>query len=315
MEEKLSAIYYNPAHPGSYGGIKPLAKAAGVSEGKAKAWLTKQRVYTLHKQPKRRFPRRRIVVQETDEQWQVDLCDLPSIARYNSGNRYILTAIDCLSRFAWAVPLKNKNAQAVNKAMQKVFEMARNTPKRIQTDLGKEFYNSSFQQLMKQHGIEHFSTKNEDIKAAMVERFNRTLKERMWRYFSHHRTHRYIGVLPDLLNAYNNSPHSSLNGLTPQYARYYASDDDLWDMQYGDMPLHRKKKKGEPNLKTGDFVRIVHTKGPFKKGYYAQWTEEVFVIEKYVPRTGVYYIKDLQGELIDGTFYEDELIKVWQAED
>ena len=267
-------------------------------------------MYTLHKQPKRRFSGRRIVVQETDEQWQVDLCDLPSIARYNNGYRYILTVIDCLSRFAWAVPVKTKSAHAVSQAMQKVFEMAGNTPKRIQSDLGKEFTGSSFQKLMKHYGIEHFSTKNEDIKAAMVERFNRTLKERMWRYFSHRRTNRYINVLPDLLNAYNNSPHSSLKGLTPQYARDHVSDNDLWEMQYEDMPLHREKKKGEPNLKTGDFVRIVHTKGPFKKGYYAQWTEEVFIIEKYVPRTGVYYIKDQQGEQIDGTFYEDELIKV-----
>ena len=160
MEDKLAAIYYNPAHPGSFGGVKRLAKAAGVSDSKAKTWLMKQRVYTLHKQPKRRFSRRRIVVQETDEQWQVDLCDLPSIARYNNGYRYILTVIDCLSRFAWAVPVKTKSAHAVSQAMQKVFEMAGNTPKRIQSDLGKEFTGSSFQKLMKHYGIEHFSTKN-----------------------------------------------------------------------------------------------------------------------------------------------------------
>ena len=145
---------------------------------------------------------------------------------------------------------------------------------------------------MKQSRIEHFSIKNEDIKV-MVERFNRTLKSRMWQYFSHRHTHRYINVLHDSLNAF---PHSSLKGLTPQYARDHSTSDELWDIQYEDMPLHRKKKKRwEPNLSPGDRVRIVHLNKPF---------------DKYVTRTGVYYISDAEGEEIEGSFYEDELQKV-----
>ena len=82
-------------------------------------------------------------------------------------------------------------------------------PVYLQTDKGKEFITQSMQKFFKENNIRFWITSNLDIKAAIVERFNRTLKERMWRYFTHKSLRRYIDVLQDIVFAYNHTRHSS----------------------------------------------------------------------------------------------------------
>jgi len=71
-----------------------------------------------------------------------------------------------------------------------------------QTDKGSEFYNARFQALMEKWKIHHYSTENADIKASVIERLNRTIKQKMFRYFKVHHTRRYLDVLPDLMHSY-----------------------------------------------------------------------------------------------------------------
>ncbi|KAL6417814.1 hypothetical protein ACFW04_012515 [Cataglyphis niger] len=85
-------------------------------------------------------------------------------------------------------------------------------PKNLQTN-GKEFYNKDFQKLMKQNEINHYSTYS-DKKAAIVERFNRSLKELMWKQFSIQGNYKWVDILPNLLNIYNNRKHRTI-GITP----------------------------------------------------------------------------------------------------
>jgi len=68
--------------------------------------------------------------------------------------------------------------------------------------------------MLKQHGIKFYTSENEDLKAAVAERFNRTLKEKMFRYFTYKNTRRYTSVLEDLLHSYNNTYHRSI-GMSP----------------------------------------------------------------------------------------------------
>jgi len=77
-----------------------------------------------------------------------------------------------------------------------------------------EFVNSTFQSMLQRRGIKFYTSENEDIKAAVAERFNRTLKEKMYRYFTAKHTRRYVDVLQDLVHAYNNTYHSSI-GMAP----------------------------------------------------------------------------------------------------
>ena len=69
----------------------------------------------------------------------------------------------------------------------------------------KEFYNKPFQSWLKEKDIHHFSTQG-DAKAALVERFNRTFKERLYRYFTTANTLKFEDVLQDLVQGYNATP-------------------------------------------------------------------------------------------------------------
>ena len=117
-----------------------------------------------------------------DAQWQADLADMQGIARQNGGMRYLLTVIDVFSKFAWAVPVHSKDGKAITSAFDQVLMAAHpRHPRTLQTDKGKKFFNSDFLALMKRNGIHHFASESEQ-KATVVERFNRTIKTRIWTY-------------------------------------------------------------------------------------------------------------------------------------
>lgn len=122
-------------------------------------------------------------------QFQADLCDMQELDDKNDGNRYMLTVIDIFSKIAFVRVLKNKSGAEVTRVFDSISEDG-GAPKKVQTDGGKCYFNNTFQKLMMKHNIVHFAT-GSDLKASVVERFNRTLKERMWKYFTAHNTHRY----------------------------------------------------------------------------------------------------------------------------
>ena len=145
------------------------------------------------------------IVGGIDELWQMDLADMQSHAKENDGYRYLLVCIDVFSKYVWVIPLKNKTGPALVTAFKKILESGRK-PQKIQTDEGTEFFNKHFKDLMKAEEIQLYNTYNK-TKASVVERVIRTLKTRMWRYFTAKRTRRYIDVLQDLVDSYNQSKH------------------------------------------------------------------------------------------------------------
>ena len=142
------------------------------------------------------------------------MADLSDLSEENDGNRYLLTVIDCFSKYAWAVPIKRKDAKTLEQAFNHLFCIAEpRVPERLQTDKGLEFYNPRVKRLLARKNIKLFST-HSDTKASIVERFNRTLKTRMFQYFTAKKTNRYMNVLGYLLHSYNNSVHRTI-GMKP----------------------------------------------------------------------------------------------------
>ena len=115
------------------------------------------------------------------------------LKKVNDGTTFILTVIDVFSKLAWCVPLKNKSAASLVAAFTQL--LSNGGPNTLQTDKGTEFLNRSLQKLLKEHGVHHFATHNEETKSSIVERFNRTLKTRVWRYFTKTQSVRYVDVL------------------------------------------------------------------------------------------------------------------------
>ena len=298
----MEDVYYNPSDPGSFGGIKRLKERYKKKRKDVRKWLTFQDTYTLHKPVRKSFPRRRVLVHGIYDQWQIDLVDLSSLSRVNDNYKFLLTCIDVLSKYAWVVPMKDKSAKSLVDAVAYIFTTSKRMPNKIQGDKGKEFVNRKFKSFLKDHRVHFFSTENDDIKASVVERFNRTLKSKMWRYFTYTRKKRYVDTLDALVLSYNNSKHRTIR-MSPSDV---TSDDELTllrDMH--NIPVPREPKQ---SFRVGDSVRIAMTRRPFKKGYTGQWSEELFVVSeklRTIPTT--YRVKDLVDEQIDGTFYHQEL--------
>lgn len=300
--KKLREIYFNAQHPASFGGIEKLRQMSKAKE--VQKFLKKQWAYTLHKPIRQKFLRRKYVVRGINKQWQVDLVEMQQYSKVNQGYRYILCVIDIFSRYAYARPLKTKTGIEVAEALQSVFNEAQVTPNFIQADQGLEFYNQHVQKLLQKHSIELFSVYSEK-KAAIVERFQRTLQERLYRAFTYQGNYYWLELLPQLIDSYNHSHHRSIQ--TKPALVNKKNEADVWLKQYDDLKI-----KVKPKFSKGDRVRIPKRKTVFTKGYIEKWTDEIFTIHdintKYNP--ALYTLIDDDGEIIKGSFYEQELQKV-----
>ncbi len=152
-------------------------------------------VEELHKPARRNYPRRKYDIRDIDETWQADLVEMQPYSKENKGYRYLLTVIDNFSKYAWAVPVKQKTGKDVTEAMHSILRQGR-VCKNLQTDRGKEFFNSVFESLMKKFKINLYSTYS-NLKASIVERFNKTLKTEMFKRFSLNGNYKWLNILPD----------------------------------------------------------------------------------------------------------------------
>lgn len=305
----LDSLYKDPKNPGSYGGVWPLFIEAkkidvNIKIADVEKWLKTQDTYTLHKQAYRKFKRNKIYVGGIDHQWEIDLVDMQAHSHMNEKFKYMLTCIDSFSKFAWVAPLRDKTGQSIYEAFRNILE-AKRIPYRVRSDKGKEFINHTFQKLLQDRGIEFFTSQNDDIKCAIVERFNRTLKGRMYRYFTEKKTRKWIDVLDQLVSGYNNSIHRSIKEKPINVT--LNNEAEIRTTLYG-----KNKKQKQTTLDLGDYVRISIHRQVFAKGYLPQWSQEIFKIYKLLRRTTepLYKIKDLKDEEIQGTFYAKELQKI-----
>ena len=189
--------------------------------------------------------------------------------------------IDVFSKNGWAIPLKNKTSAEVVRAFPELWKSGEKLPKYLWTDKGNEFVNREFLKLLDKEKLHMYWTKNEE-KSSIVERWNRTIKRNMWKYFTKNRTGVYIDILPDLVRRYNNTKHRSIH-TTPSDARKQLNYQHVFDALYNSPKKVRKAGEKKPKFQIGNVVRISKLKKKFEKGYTTNWTEEVFKIVKVQP--------------------------------
>lgn len=110
----------------------------------------------LHKLVRKNFPRRKVDIRAIDETWQADLVVMEAYSKENKSFKYLLTAIDNFSKYAWVMPLKRKTGKEVAKALNSIFKGC--IPKKMQVDQGLEFYNKSCKELLEKHNIHLYFT-------------------------------------------------------------------------------------------------------------------------------------------------------------
>ena len=312
---KLKQLYYSSDSPGSFGGWQRLLREArkeGIAnKGEVKQWLRRQFTYTLHHPARRRFNRNPTVVAGAGNQVQMDLVDLSMFASSNDGYRFILTAIDSFSKKAHTECLKNKAAGTVLKAVANVVAVL--DPACIFTDAGTEFKNRQLKEYLNGRKIAHFIARNPVTKASIVERFNRTLKEMMFRLMTSRGSRRYIDAIDKIVESYNASPHRSI-GMAPNdvnhkteqaaFQRLYRSHDinSLFNGRFRDKQWYH----------VGDSVRMKYVLQPFDKSYYPTFGDQVFTVSRVVkgPYRFLYKVKDWQGKEVDRAFYREELLLI-----
>ena len=189
--------------------------------------------------------------------------DISSLVRFNKGYKFLLTCIDVF---------KNKSGESLVNGFQSILDLGR-SPEKPQTDKGTEFLNRNFQSLLEENSI-HFFTTNSELKASVVERFNRTLKTRMGKYFTANNTCVYIHILQDIVQGYNNSYHRSI-GRTPASVSLLNVGQVRRKLYGKSWTKPRRKLK----FKLDDQVRISKSPPTFKKGYLPSWAQEIFTVQ------------------------------------
>ena len=263
----------------------------------------------LHKPVTRKFQKRRVISNNVDDIWAADLVEMQKFSRWNKGIRYLLMVIDVFSKYGWIRELKNKKAETVYEAFRDIIMKSNRKPKMLWTDKGSEFIGKYFRNYLGIKKIKPYYTENKE-KASVVERWNRTIKEKLWKMFTLNNNTVYWDKIDKILDDYSNTYHTSIK-MTPVEASKQENRDKVWYNLYGDLIY---LKPGKTKFEIGDNVRISKNKRPvFDKGYTPNWTEEIFIIDNILSTKPITYkIKDLMGKEIKGSFYEKELQKTKQ---
>ena len=131
-------------------------------------------------------------------------------------------------------------------------------PVLVQSDEGKEFVAQRFQRVLKENGIDYTPGRSPDVKASVAQRFMHTIKQRLWRYFTHRNTHCYVDVLPNLVESYNNSRHSAT-----KMAPSAVTLENAAKVRKNLIKRYAYPKLRAPKHDVGNLVRIIRLKNVF----------------------------------------------------
>ena len=261
----------------------------------------------LHKPRKINFTRRKVISNHIDHIWGIDLITMIKYSKQNKNYKYILTVIDFFSKYSWCYPLKTKKSEEIINSLKDIFKKSKRKPSMIQSDQGTEFTNNQTQIFFKNNNINWYHTFNRDIKCSICERYNRTILNKIYKNFTLNNNTIWINDLNKLTNEYNNSYHRSIK-MKPIDASKKSNENIVRNNLYNFKYVNKK-----PKFSIGDKVRVSLLKNTFEKSYTSNWSQEIFIIyDIKSSNVHYYFLKDLNGEKIDGSFYKQELLKTKQ---
>ena len=213
MEHLLENYYYNINEPTSFLPEKFIIKKfssdhedAGPSKSDVYDWYSKQLAHLVYKPLRKKYFKNPIVSKYKDHIWHADLIELAK-PEQNNGVKFLLIIIDNLSKYVWIRKLANKKQETVTAALRDVTESNGRKPHILGCDYGKEFNNRTFKAYLAERNINMYMMYAPD-KASIIERFNQTFKLRLYRYLFYNNTNRFIDVIDQIVDNYNNTVHS-----------------------------------------------------------------------------------------------------------
>ena len=304
---------YHDSEPYSFGGINQVQNYFNVKKRKVANVLSKSDTYTTFKEFKKPRKVPPIRTHGPNYLWEADLMFFthPQFTSSNDGFLYILAFIDTFTKAAGIMKLKTKDTKIVTEMMKKKFDNG-DKPKYLRVDAGGEFLSHTFTKMCAKHNVKVYIAQ-EPIKCAFIERFNRTFKRILVQLMEHHNSVRWVDFIKPAISIYQSRKHSSI-GMSPDEAEdeenHAAIYEKLLRKYAKDDRIRYIKNKKLPKFRKGDIVKIFRKKGIFTRGFNQSVTKEYFTIYHIDRRLSKdrYYLKDLTGERIIGSFYSEYLV-------
>ena len=305
MDGKLAKIYYSPqGYWKGVSAIKKLAEAAKVPENVSKQWLYKQALWQIYLPAPRHVPRPKFDVATPNSVHQADLLFLPhdKLPRGKKIYKYALTVVDIASRYKEAEPLTSKNSDEVAKAFQSIYKRSPLTwPNMLQVDPGREFMGAVTKEMEKHKTYIRRGRTEIHRDQAIVERFNRTLAERL---FGHQyavemllpegkRSTEWVKRLPDVVGALNNEV-TSLIGKKPAVAIKEKEVSSQPSTKYN-RPVGANEKKLPPLINVRYLYQPGELEGGTKRATDPIWSLKVYQVVENKTKPNepvVYYLSD-----------------------
>ena len=241
------------------------------------------------KPPIKNYPTKKIVYNHIDEIWPVDLIDFSEYKTINNkGFRYIFIIIDNYSKYLWAIPLKNKYGETVTKDFSKILSSSKRSPLKIESDRGKERYNSIFQNFLKSKNIQHYS-RFTDKGPSIAEQVIRTVRDLLKKPIFLAGEASWLSELPSVVKKYNNTIHSSIK-MTPIQASKKSNEKLVYSN------LQDKRRKTNPKYKLGQLVRTSDIRRVFSKGDSTNYSYKLYTITEIIHDTIPSYRIDYLSE-------------------
>ncbi|KAL3117603.1 hypothetical protein niasHT_003262 [Heterodera trifolii] len=325
-EQLLDQLYKDVNSSVSFTSVEPLLRDAKkvnnqMSRKDVVDYLATQRTYTIHRQAKRRYKQLPTLASGLHTEWQADLSVFDKLSRENHSYKYLLVCIDTLSRQLFVEPVKSKKSADMIAAFERLFKRSKYIPWTLLTDQGLEFKAKEVQEYFKSKNVKNFFMYTSPrIHAGMAERANRTIKERLYRYFTERGTQKWVDVIQQIVHGINHSYNSSIK-MRPVDVNFENAEKLRKKLKQNAIggtaeaaaaAAAKRKQPPPPRFQVGDRVRIEKYKHVFQKGYTGRFTNEVFTVaEVHTDRLPVTYrIRDDDDSLIKGRFYANDLCRV-----
>ena len=309
MMEQITEDYYKD-FPHSYGG-KNLAydHYKNITNKTIDEAYQQNDIYTRFRQHKKAKFYSPIYVDHKRQLFQCDTTffTADTLVTANNGFKYLLCVIDVFTKMCWVYPMKTVRCESAVECLKDVFSKCGTLPKKIQTDKGSEFKCKAMKRLMEENDIIHYYSYS-DRKCAVVERFNLTIQQLLYKLMAKFNTYEWTKLIPHAMKIYLNRKHKTIK-MSPLEAENENNQEKLRNI-FMEKYAKAEAKRSAPKFDVGDTVRVWAKRGNFWRGYYEDFTREYFKIEEVLTNLPVprYRLKDILGEEIEGTFFEDELI-------
>lgn len=263
MDDKILQTYKSYHYPN----LKTLHKILNgkFTHKQIKDVIDKQSVYQLHNKNIKKVSKK-VVSFHPNEQWFFDLLDMSNYSRKNRGFKWILLGIDTFTRKGFVAAMKNKKEQTVLDAFEAIVEQEGEFPKVL-------FINKKFKDYLEKNKI--FQITNEPgyhSTLGVIDRFSRTVKEKIFKTFTDYNTTNWVDILGDIINKYNDTPHTALENRKPSQAIEHKQEIQDLNIEKNNQPLKHR-------IEVGDLVRKKLKKANFLKGYKQIWSAQTYTIQ------------------------------------